>query len=54
MKLTPGVNFTKVLQAAFRQEDPKSTCKKTLAALLGSLFVKAARKIVVKSTTGEC
>ena len=43
-----GVNFTNVLRAAFRLEDPKST-KKTVKlssffALLGSSCVKAARK----------
>ena len=35
VKLTPGVNFTNVLQAAFTLADPESTKK---AAQLDSLF----------------
>jgi len=47
MKLTPGVNFTNILMAAFMRADPKDA-KKTvgltaLFALLGSTHIKAAR-----------
>jgi len=46
VKLAPGVNFTKVLRAAFEHEDPESV-KKTVklsafVALLGSAHPKAA------------
>ncbi len=45
----PGVNFIKVLRAAFARADPKSA-KKTVKlsvffALLGSAHIKASRKI---------
>jgi len=51
---SPGVNFTNVLQKAFKHADTKSS-KKTYSftaflALLGSVRVKAARKLWVKST----
>ena len=54
VKLTPGVNFTNVLQAAFTSADPKST-KKTVKlssfiALLGFAHVKAAHRMLVKLT----
>jgi len=56
MKLRPGVNFINVLKAAFTLADPKST-KKTdgltvCFALLGSVLIKASRKMLVKSTPG--
>ena len=52
----PGVNFTKVLKAAFTPADPESA-KKTVKlssffALLGSSSVKAASKMLVKLTPG--
>ena len=45
VKSTPGVNFTKVLRAAFMHADPKSA-KKTVkfSSFLGSACVKAGRK----------
>jgi len=50
MKLTPGVNFTNILRAAFALKDPKSTKRHWWLdchfALLGSLPVKAFRKHV--------
>ncbi len=51
---SPGVNFTTVLRKAFRHTDSK-TAKKTdsltvFLVLLGSVRVKAARKLLVKST----
>jgi len=56
MKLTPGVNFINVLWVAFALADPKSV-KKTdnftvFFALLGSLCVKAVRRMLMKLTTG--
>jgi len=49
MKLTPGVNFTNIIHEVFTQADPKNT-KNTVKffALLGSVHVKAAPKILVK------
>ena len=55
------VNFTKILQEAFTRADPKSA-KKTVKlssfiALLGSARVKAARRMLLKSSEGvidEC
>ncbi len=57
MKLATGVNFTNILCAAFIHEDPKCA-KKTdnlyvIFALLGSAWVNAACKMLVKSTP-EC
>jgi len=51
---TSGVNFTKNLRTACTHKDPKST-KKTdgltvFFGLLASAHVKAARKMLVKST----
>ncbi len=50
MILSPGVNFTNILQAAFTYEDPKSAKKHRqldcLFALLESALIKAARKHV--------
>jgi len=43
----PGVNFTKALNASFSHADPKSA--KCFFAFLGSLLVKAACKMLVKS-----
>ena len=53
----PGVNFTNVLPAAFTPADPKSAIKllklTVFFALLGSAFVKAAHRMLVKLTPGE-
>jgi len=55
MKLTPGVNFTNILCAAFTREDPKST-KKTagltvfFSLLFGFGYLKALHKMLVKLT----
>ena len=52
----PRVNFINILRGAFTRRDPKSTKKdsqvKQLFALLGSLGVKAACKMLIKFTTG--
>ena len=58
LKLTPGVNFANVLQAAFLRADPKSTTIKLLNltvffVLLGSAGVKAAHKMKLKLTLEE-
>ena len=54
--LTPGVNFTNILQAAFMHADPKSAIKllnlTVFFALLGSAHVKAAHRTLVKLTPG--
>jgi len=52
---TPGVDFINILLEAFTRADPKS--EKTsqvvsLFVLLGSVCIKAARKMLVKSTPG--
>ncbi len=52
---SPGLNFNKILQAAFTPADPKSA-KKTddltvFFALLGSAHIEVARKTFVKLTT---
>jgi len=57
MKLTPGVNFINVQQAAFTIADPKSA-KKTdnltvCFALSGSAKVKAAHRKLMKLTLGR-
>ncbi len=48
------VNLTHVLEAAFMRVDPKSAKKtvtpKVFFVILGSAFLKAARKTLVKST----
>jgi len=54
--LATGVNFINILGAAFTRKDPKSS-KKTaklsiIFALLGSLRVKAARRMLMKLTPG--
>ena len=50
----PGVNFTKILQTAYRCTNPKSTKKllnlTVFFALLGSARVKAACRMLVKLT----
>ena len=56
VKLTPGVDSVNILCAAFTQADPKSA-KKTdsltvFFVLMGSVCVKALRKMLVKSTPG--
>ena len=52
-----GVDFTNVLQAAFTHADPKSAKKllylTVFFALLGSVQVKAAHRMLVKLTQGE-
>ena len=49
--LQPGVNFTKLLQAAFTCADPKSAKKlSSFIALLWSVHVKAAHGTLVKLT----
>jgi len=50
--LTSGVNFTKILRPAFTRVDLKRA-KRTdsLTALLGSMHVKASRKMLVKLTS---
>jgi len=57
VKLSPGVNFINVLQAAFACADPKSV-KKTVKlsiffALLGSAREKAIRRTLTKLTPGR-
>ena len=54
MLLSPGVNFTNILLAAFMRADPKSA-KKTVKlsnfiALLGSACAKVACRMLVKLT----
>jgi len=48
----PGVNFTRFLPTAITCADPKSTKNRVMSsdffALLGSGFVKAARKMLMK------
>ncbi len=52
--MTPGVNFSNILHAAFTHADPKSASNtfkpSVFFALLGSGRVKAARKMLVKLT----
>jgi len=54
VKLTPGVDFTKVLRAVFANKYSKSPKRHwsldCLSVLLGSLQVKAGRKILMKLT----
>ncbi len=54
VKLTTGVNFINVLQAAFAHADPKvqkrQSIQQFLFAHLGSAQVKAAHKMLVKLT----
>jgi hypothetical protein len=54
MKLTAGVNFTIILQAAFRRANPKSAERKKvivcLFALLGSARAKASGKTLLNLT----
>jgi hypothetical protein len=56
MKLTPGINFTYILRAAFTFEDPKfakiQSSHQYLFALLGSPHVKAVCKMLMKLTPG--
>ncbi len=57
MKLTPVVDFTNILRAAFMLADPKSaknTVKQSVffLALLGSACVKAGNIMLVKLTPG--
>jgi len=54
MKLTPGLNFINLLRTAFAHADPKSV-KDTydltvFFMLLGSMIVKAVRKMLMKLT----
>jgi len=53
--LHSGVNFINALQAAFVRKDPKSAKRLTtycFFALLGSRFVKAACRTLIKLTAG--
>ena len=50
--LSPGVNFTNILRAAFTHTDPKSAKKDSFIGLLGSARVKAARRMLLKLTPG--
>jgi len=50
VKLTPGVDLTNILQAAFARSDPIPASHQCLFALLGSAVAKAACKMLVKST----
>ena len=56
IRLTPMVNFTNILRAAFRRADPKSAIKlhelTVFFALLGSACVKAAYRMLMKLTPG--
>ena len=57
MKLTTGVNFINILQAAFAHADPKSV-KNTdnltvFLALSRSPCIKVASKMLMKLTTGQ-
>jgi hypothetical protein len=57
MKLTPGVNFINILQAAFMRAGPESA-KKTdnlnvFFAHSGSTHVKAACRMLMKSSPGH-
>ncbi len=56
MKLTTGVSFIIILQAAFTPTDPESAKKTDILtvffALSGSDWVKAARKMLMKLSTG--
>jgi hypothetical protein len=58
MKLTPWVNLTNILRAAFRYADHKSVkktdCLNVFFALSGSAGIKALNKMLVKSTPGGC
>jgi hypothetical protein len=54
----PGVNFINILRQAFMREDPKFVKKRQsrhqcLFTLLGPMCVKAARKMLMKLTTGQ-
>jgi len=53
-KLTPGLDFTYILCSAFTFADPKSAknidCLTAFFALLGSVQVKAAHKMLMKLT----
>jgi len=57
MKLTPGINFINVLQAAFTPANPESAKRKVKLSvffpLLGSASAKAARRMLVKLTPGR-
>jgi len=49
--MTPGIDFTNILQAAFMLQDPKSTKRLTVILLpLRSASVKTARKALMKLT----
>jgi len=56
MKLTPGVNFIKILCTSFMLVDPKSIKKidnlSIFFMLLGSAHVKAVCRTLMKLTTG--
>jgi len=54
---SPGVDFTHILHKAFTQADPKSAMKTAKSSVffahLGSGHIKAARRTLMKLTTGE-
>ncbi len=52
MKLAPGVNFAYILQAAFKHADNKNAKNdsQVFVTLLGFIWVKAARKMLMKMT----
>jgi len=57
-KSSSGVDFTKTLRKALMRADPKKVQKKysqaiSLFALLGSVWVKASSKMLVKLTPGR-
>ena len=55
--MTPGVNFTNSLRAAFTRADPKSAIKllnlTVFFVLLGSSSIKDARRMLMKLTPGS-
>ncbi len=53
MKLTPGVDFTNILIAAFTQAEPKRAKTTAHIFVLGSVSVKASHKMSVKWTPGH-
>jgi len=52
--MSSRVNFTNILRAAFMHTDPKSAKRQSsheyFSVLIGSAWVKAARKVLVKLT----
>jgi len=56
IKLSPGVDFTNIILAAFTSADPKRAKKAGKSSVsfapLGSVHVKAAHKMLATSTPG--